>query len=81
MSVPIGKILVELGYARDEDIERALARQKEIDNELRLQQSRSLPSILLSVNMARDRWEDRRLGKILLQMGVVTLDQIEEAVR
>jgi two-component system cell cycle sensor histidine kinase/response regulator CckA len=81
MGVPLGEILVELGYARDEDIEQALIRQREIDNELRLQQSRSLPSILLSVNMARARWEDRRLGKILVEMGVVTPDQIEKALQ
>ena len=81
MSVPLGKILVELGYARDEDIEHALIRQREIDNELRLKQSKSLPSILLSVNLARAKWEDRRLGKILVEMGFVTPDQIEVALQ
>ena len=80
MSVPIGKILIELGYAKEQDIEQALIRQKEIDNELRLEQSRNLPSILISVNMARVRYKDRRLGKILVEMGVVTPDQIEEAL-
>ena len=81
MSVPLGKILVELGYARDEDIEQALIRQREVDNELRLKQSRSLPSILLSVNQARAKWENRHLGKILVEMGIVTPDQIEVALQ
>ena len=81
MSVPLGEILVELGYARDEDIERALIRQREIDTELRFKQSRSLPSILLSVNLARAKWKNRRLGTILVEMGVVTPDQIEEALQ
>ncbi len=80
MSLPLGEILVELGYARDEDIKQALIRQGEIDTELRLKQSRSLPSILLSVNLARAKWKNRRLGKILVEMGVVTRDQIEEAL-
>ena len=81
MSVPLGKVLIELGYAKDQDIEQALIRQRQIDNELRLKKSKSLPSILLSVNMARVRWEDRRLGKILVEMGVVTPEQIEDALQ
>ena len=81
MSAPLGEILVELGYARDKDIEQALVRQRMIDKELRLKQTRSLPSILLSVNLAKAKWQNRRLGKILVEMGVVTQDQIEEALQ
>ncbi|MFZ5994798.1 MAG: hybrid sensor histidine kinase/response regulator [Thermodesulfobacteriota bacterium] len=81
MTLPLGKVLVELGYATEQQIKEALRKQRELDDKWTLTRSMSLPSILSSVNMARAKWKDRRLGKILMEMGVVTPDQIEKALQ
>lgn len=81
MTAPLGKILVELGYATEEQIKEALIKQRKLDDKWTLTRSMSLPSILSSVNTARAKWKDRRLGKILMEMGVVTPEQIEKALQ
>ncbi|MEW6326130.1 MAG: ATP-binding protein [Thermodesulfobacteriota bacterium] len=81
MTRPLGTILVELGYATDEQIKEALKKQRELDDKWTLMCSESLPSILSSINTAKAKWKDRRLGKILMEMGVVTPEQIEKALQ
>jgi len=81
MTRPLGRILVELGYATEQQIKEALRKQKEFDDKWTLTHSKSLPSILSSINTARAKWKDRRLGKILMEMGIVTPDQIEKALQ
>ena len=79
--LPLGELLVELGYAKEEQIEQALKRQSDAGSEFKIKISRSLPSILLNLSEAKVKWKDRRLGNILIEMGVVTPEQIEEALR
>lgn len=81
MTAPLGRILVELGYATEQQIKEALKKQRALDDKWTLMCSKSLPSILSSINTARAKWKDRRLGKILMEMGVVTPDQIEKALQ
>ncbi len=77
----LGKLLVKLGYVTEEQIEEALKRQRECDGEFKPITSMSLQSILLNLSEARAKWKDRRLGKILIEMGVVTPEQIEEILQ
>ena len=81
MFPPIGKILIELGYVKEEQISEALQRQSKIDKELSISRSKELSSIIHSVNKARVLWKNRRLGEILVGMGVVTEDQIQDALK
>jgi len=78
--IPLGKLLVKLGYAKEKQIDEALKRQREL-GEFKFRMSRSLPSIFLSLSMAKTKWKDHRLGKILIGMEVVTQEQIEEALQ
>ncbi|MBU4389262.1 MAG: response regulator [Proteobacteria bacterium] len=78
--IPLGKFLVKLGYAKEEQIDEALKRQREL-GEFKVRMSRSLPSMFLTLSMAKTKWKDHRLGKILIEMGAVTPEQIEEALQ
>jgi len=78
--IPLGKLLVKLGYAKEEQIDEALKRQREL-GEFKFGVSKSLPLILLSLSMVKTKWKDHRLGKILIEMGVVTPEQVEEALQ
>lgn len=80
MAPPLGTILVQLGYATEEQIKEALTKQRELDDKWTLMRSKSLPSILSSISTAKAKWKDRRLGNILMEMGVVTPRQIEKAL-
>ena len=77
---PLGKLLVKFGYAKEEQIDEALKKQREL-GEFKFRVSRSLPSILLCLNKAKREWKDHRLGKILIEMGVVTPEQIEKTLQ
>ncbi|MBU3980999.1 MAG: response regulator [Proteobacteria bacterium] len=78
--IPLGKFLVKLGYAKEEQIDEALKRQREL-GEFKFGSPRILPSIFLSLSMAKTKWKDYRIGKILIEMGAVTPEQIEEALK
>lgn len=77
--ITLGELLVKLGYANKDQIEVALKRQRK-GGKLEVRMSRSLPSIILSAREAKAKWKDQRLGSILIEMGVVTSGQIEEAL-
>ena len=79
--ITIGELLVNLGYANEDQIEVALKRQRKWGNfKVKVKMSRSLPSIILSAREAKTKWKDQRLGNILIEMGVVTPEQIQEAL-
>ncbi|MDA3821161.1 MAG: GAF domain-containing protein [Bacteroidales bacterium] len=77
--ITLGELLVKLGYANEDQIEVALKRQRK-GGKLEVRMSKSLPSIILSAREAKAKWKDQRLGSILIEMGVVTSGQIEEAL-
>ena len=77
--ITLGELLIKLGYANEDQIEVALKRQRKV-GKLEVRMSRSLPSIILSAHEAKAKWKDQRLGSILIEMGVVTSGQIEEAL-
>jgi signal transduction histidine kinase/CheY-like chemotaxis protein len=79
--IPLGKLLVKLGYAKEEHIDEALKRQREYAGDFEPRISSSLASTLLSLNMAKTKWKDQRLGNILIEMGVVTPEQVEKTLQ
>ncbi|MCJ7617373.1 MAG: GAF domain-containing protein, partial [Desulfobacterales bacterium] len=78
--IPLGEFLIKLGYAKEEQIDEALKKQKEL-GEFKFKVSRSLPSIFLSLSKVKKKWKDYRLGEILIEMGAVTPEQIGEALQ
>lgn len=79
--IPLGKLLVKLSYVKEKHVEYALKKQREYAGNFEPRISKSLPSILLSLNRAKTKWKDYRLGQILIEMGVVTPEQIEETLQ
>jgi len=79
--MPLGKLLVKVGYVKEEQIDEAVERQRKYSGDFKLRISRSLPSILLCLNKAKAKWKDHRLGKILIEMGVITPEQIEKMLQ
>ena len=75
----LGEILSEMGFVTKQNLEEALIKQREMHNEEvlpeRLQRTRLISEARLATNTTP------ALGQILVDMGVTTKDQLEQAMR
>ena len=75
----LGEILSEMGFVTKQNLEEALTKQREMHNEEvlpeRLQRTRLISEARLATNTTP------ALGKILVDMGVTTKDQLDQAMR
>ncbi len=75
----LGEILAEMGFVTKQHLEEALTKQRELHNEEvlpeRLQRTRLISEARLATNTTP------ALGQILVDMGVTTKDQLDQAMR
>ena len=75
----LGEILAEMGFVSKQHLEEALTKQKEMHNEEvlpeRLQRTKLISEARLATNTTP------ALGQILVDMGVTTKDQLDQAMR
>ena len=75
----LGEILSEMGFVTKQNLEEALIKQREMHNEEvlpeRLQRTRLISEARLATNTTP------ALGQILVDMGVTTKDQLDQAMR
>ena len=76
----IGEILKDLGYISEQELEKALKRQKEISRERTSRDRDQMNEVSPLVELPSHREATPMLGVILNYMGFATMEQIEAAV-